>query len=494
MVAHVIPSRRLYWYLIPYRILRAACALSLAAALAAYTSTVSPERKATLDHISAQSLQGHVWFLASDLLEGRDTPSRGLDIAAEYIAAQFRRTGLKPLGDDGYFQTAQFIDSEQSVEGAELTINDARIGKNDLRILSTGKADFAGVAPLKVNLNDLKPEQVEGKVIVANVEKRADLAALASIKPLAVILVYQGSSKGPEVVHRLEEATLRRTFPVVRVYQRDFWKLVQAGKPGVLNAKLGLHLPPPIEKPVNLRNVVGVLPGSDPTLAGTYVLVTAHYDHLGVAPAGEGDRIYNGANDDASGVASVMEIAAALATARPAPRRSVLFMAYFGEEKGLLGSRYYGRHPLVPLKSTVADLNLEHLGRTDGNTVKRVGSATMTGFGYSDITTALQMAGKATGVKIYNPENNSDEYFSRSDNQSLADRGVPATTLLTVFEFPDYHKVGDEWDKLDYPNLEKIDRTIALTVLMIADDPQQPHWDESNPRTEKYVKAWREMK
>ena len=478
----------------PFQILRLGCAFALAATLAAYTAAITLDRKATLDRISAPSLQGHVWFLASDLLEGRDTPSRGLDIAAEYIAAQFRRAGLKPLGDDGYFQTAQFIDTGQSVDGAELTVNDLRIGKNELRILSTGRADFSGIAPWKVTLKDVKPEEVEGKIVLAAVNGRLDPGVFTRLKPAAVILAYSGSSKSAEVTHRLEDAAQRRPFPIVRVYNREFSKLVQGAKPGVLDVKLGLHLRPPVEKPVSLRNVAGVLPGSDPTLAETYVLVTAHYDHLGMKPAGEGDLIYNGANDDASGVASVIEIAAALAAAKSGPRRSVVFIAYFGEEKGLLGSRYYGRHPLVPLNRTVADLNLEHLGRTDGDTGKKVGAATMTGFGYSDITTAFQMAGKATDVKIYDPESNADTYFSRSDNQSLADQGVPATTILTVFEFPDYHKVGDERDKLDYSNLEKVDRTIALTVMMIADDSQPPRWNEANPKTEKYLKAWREMK
>src|SRR5205823_6550224 len=110
-------------------------ALAVATSLFAYTASITPDRQATLDRISSQSLQGHIWFLASDLLEGRDTPSRGLDVAAEYIAAQFRRAGLKPAGDDGYFQTAHYVSSEQSVDGAELTVHtgekDLRIGKED---------------------------------------------------------------------------------------------------------------------------------------------------------------------------------------------------------------------------------------------------------------------------------------------------------------------------------------------------------------------------
>ncbi len=397
------------------------------------------------------------------------------------------------MGDDGYFQTAHFVDAQQSLDGAELTIDDLRIGKNDLGILSTGKADFSGVTPWKVTLKDVKPEQVEGKVIIAAVDRRPELDRLAGMRPAAVILAYSRPNKTPEATHRLQEASQRRSYPVIRVYNLEFSKLVQSAKPGAMDVKLSLHLPAPTETDAILRNVAGVLPGSDPSLAGTYVLITAHYDHLGMKPPGEGDLIYNGANDDASGVASVIEIAAALAAAKPGPRRSVLFMTYFGEEKGLLGSRYYGRHPLVPLRSTVADLNLEHLGRTDGDTGKQAGTATMTGFGYSDITTAFQMAGKATGIKVYSPENNGDDYFARSDNQALADLGVPATTILTTFEFPDYHKVGDEWNKLDYPNLARVDRTIALTVMMIADDPEPPHWNEANTKTERYAKAWREM-
>src|SRR5207237_698572 len=147
----------------------------------------------------------------------------------------------------------------------------------------------------------------------------------------------------------------------------------------------------------------------------------------------------NGANDDASGVASIIEIAQALAAAPP--RRSVLFIAWFGEEPGLLGSRYYARRPLVPFAKTVAKLNLEQLGRTDGD--HPAGSLIMTGYTYSDLSKALELAGAATGVKIDDPGANGDAYFARSDNQSLADRGVPAHTIAVAFEFPDYHAVGD---------------------------------------------------
>src|SRR5262249_18763676 len=118
------------------------------------------------------------------------------------------------------------------------------------------------------------------------------------------------------------------------------------------------------KKPViKLRNVVGLLRGSDPALKDSYLIVSAHYDHIGVRPTGEGDRINNGANDDGSGTVSVIELASALAGLKQRPRRSIVFITWFGEEKGLVGSRYYGRHPLFPLEKTVAMVNLEQVGR-----------------------------------------------------------------------------------------------------------------------------------
>ena len=131
---------------------------------------------------------------------------------------------------------------------------------------------------------------------------------------------------------------------------------------------VSVHLDEPVTRPVKVRNVVGLLRGSDPDLKNTYVLVTAHYDHVGNhgAPGEKGDQIYNGANDDGSGTVSVdRDRTRRWPRSRRHPKRSILFMTFFGEEKGLLGSRYYGRHPLVPIKQTVADINLEQVGRTD---------------------------------------------------------------------------------------------------------------------------------
>src|SRR5262249_541022 len=176
------------------------------------------------------------------------------------------------------------------------------------------------------------------------------------------------------------------------------------------------------EKPVvKLRNVVGLLRGSDPALKESYVIVSAHYDHIGMLPTGEGDRINNGANDDGSGTVSVIELASALASLKQRPKRSVVFIAWFGEEKGLQGSRYYARPPVFPLEKTVAMVNLEHLGRTDDSEGPRLNSATLTGFDFTDLGPIFRNAGEKTGVDVYKSEKNSDAFFPLSDNQALAD-------------------------------------------------------------------------
>jgi hypothetical protein len=325
------------------------------------TAELTAERKAVLEQISAGSLRGHLSFIASDLLEGRGTPSRGLDLAAEYIAAQFRRAGLEPAGDDGYFQTTT--------------------------------------------------------------------------------LAARGSDKMEKV-----------------------------------------------------RNVIGILRGSDPTLKDTYILVTAHYDHLGVRTGPNGESsIYNGANDDGSGTVSVMELASALSSLKTHPKRSILFMTFFGEERGLLGSRYYAAHPVVPIVKTIADINLEQVGRTDDTEGPRVAGASMTGFDFSDLGPIFQAAGKAVGVEVSKHPRNSDAFFGRSDNQALADLGVPSHTLCTAYIFPDYHRPGDHWDKVDYDNMAKIDRMVALGLLMLADSPAEPHWNADNPRAARYLEAWKTL-
>jgi len=328
-----------------------ACATLTVVLLAA--ASLTPEQQAVVNSISENSLRGSLSFLASDLLEGRDTPSRGLDLAAEYIAAQFRRAGLDPVGGDGYFQDAK-------------------------------------------------------------------------VKDQAV------------------------------------------------------------------RNVAGLLRGSDAALADTYVILSAHYDHLGMRPNGD-DRIYNGANDDGSGTVSVIEIASALAAAPERPKRSILFLAFYGEEKGLLGSRYYAAHPLEPLERTIACVNLEQVGRTDATNGKQIGVGYVTGFDYSNLGAILNEAAQPIGVPIKKDLPSKGDFFARSDNLSLARAGVPSHTLYVADDYSDYHKVGDEWEKIDYANMANFDRAVALGLLRLASEAPPPQWNEALSAARPYVAAAKKL-
>lgn len=318
-----------------------------------WDTRVTASRKAVLDSISADSLKGHLSFIASDALEGRGTPSKGLDVAAEYIAAQFRRAGIQPAVGESYFQMA----TVRSREG--------------------------------------------------------------------------------------------ETVPV--------------------------------------KNVIGIIPGTDPKLKDTYVLVTAHYDHLGVKAQGEGDVIFNGANDNGSGTVSVIELASVLKSYKP--KRTLVFMTFYGEERGLLGARHYAANPVFPLAKTVAMVNLEQVGRTDDGEGPRINAVSMTGQDFSEVGTIFESAGKTLGMGVQKHPRNSDAFFGASDNAALANAGVPAHTVCTAFTFPDYHQVGDHWEKIDFSNMAKVNRLIALGVMTIADSAKDPQWNESNPKTERYRKA-----
>lgn len=228
----------------------------------------------------------------------------------------------------------------------------------------------------------------------------------------------------------------------------------------------------PLKRGGEARNVAAILKGSDPELQNEYVILSAHYDHMGHG--------FPGANDNASGTASVMEIAAALASREGRPKRSILFLAFAGEEAGLLGSNWYVDHPIVPLNDTVAEINLEQLGRTDEETGREVKAFALTGTSYSNLTALIEGAVNQTGVRIYQRKDN-DAFFDRSDNWPFAGHGVVDTTIVVAFGYPDYHRPGDTARKIDFQNLAAVDRGIAAAVLELANSPHRPVWTRPRP-------------
>ncbi|MGH9559771.1 MAG: M28 family peptidase [Bryobacteraceae bacterium] len=442
------------------------------------------QTQAAMAHISADSLRGNLSFLSSDLLEGRATPSPGLDIAAEFIAAQFRRAGLEPAGDNGYFQTATLAERVQDSKNFEMSAsagsNTIRIDPQQTSILADKPVDLDDVPVIVAGSAHLTPEQVAGKIVIAT-----NFRARAGIPQGAALVLFNTASLRPAV---WDPEASGRGFAINTISSPELLTFFDKF-PG---ARMTLHAGPAIERRVKVHNVAAILRGSDPALRNTYVMLTAHYDHLGMRASGD-DRIYNGANDDGSGTVSVIEIASALAASNPRPARSVLFVAFFGEEIGLTGSRYYARHPLVPLENTIADLNLEQVGRTDASNGPQIDDASVTGFDFSGLPRILREAGRDAGIKIYKDPQASDPYFARSDNQALADAGIPAHTLCVAFDYPDYHGVADEWQKIDYANMAKVDRAVALGILRLASAEPPPKWNVGDPAAAKYVEAARRL-
>jgi hypothetical protein len=469
---------------------------------------LAPEMEVALDAIRASSLRTDLSFIASDELQGRDSPSPGLDRAADYIAAQFRDAGLEPGVGDSYFQNASMLVEEPNPSGFELTLSSGnrRFSASPKNaVLSLHSAlDFKDKPILKLDLADeaavqhLTASQVEDKVVMVGIEPKLRARfrpvnrMLRTAKPALVILVDKKGltthDRRPRQLVDPSDRDSEQANPRITLTGEDAARFYAGLKSGESSAAASVHAAASHRTPATLRNVIGVLRGSDPALRDTCVLLTAHYDHLGMRPDGPGDRIYNGANDDGSGTVSVIAAARALARLPKHPRRSIVFMTFFGEEEGLIGSGYYAHHPVWPLAKTVADLNLEQLGRTDSTEGRQISNASLTGFDYSDLTTYVQRAGEDTGIKLYKNPVGSDAYFSASDNLSFAQAGVPAETLTVAFDFPDYHAVGDEWQKIDYDNMARVDRAIALAMFLMADSDRPVEWNKANPKTAPYIK------
>jgi hypothetical protein len=225
----------------------------------------------------------------------------------------------------------------------------------------------------------------------------------------------------------------------------------------------------PAERRRTAVNVVGLLEGSDPQLKSEYVLITAHFDHVGIGAALNSDSIYNGADDDASGVTTALEIARQLAE-RAAPKRSVLFALWTGEEMGMLGSRWFIENPVVPFGQIVANLEIEMIGRPDA-LVGGAGKAWLTGFERSNMGEQLA----AAGIPIVADKRPEQNFFERSDNIALARRGVVAHTLSTFNLHADYHRPSDDMRGMDLEHMATVINAAARATQILADGPK-PAW------------------
>jgi Zn-dependent M28 family amino/carboxypeptidase len=242
------------------------------------------------------------------------------------------------------------------------------------------------------------------------------------------------------------------------------------------------------------QNVVAVFEGSDPVLKNEYVAVGAHYDHVGVGVPVNGDAIYNGADDDGSGTTAILAMAEALAKTSPRPKRSVLFVWHCGEEKGLWGSQYFTQFPTLPLASIVTQLNIDMIGRSrqEGDTTpankELSGPNEIYVIGSKMMSTELGALSERVNASFLNLNFNykyddpadPNRFFFRSDHFNYAQKGIP---IIFYFDgvHEDYHRPGDEVSKIDFQKMEKVTRTVYLTLWEIANSPQRPRVDKQLP-------------
>ena len=351
--------------------------------------------EAALEKINEQSITETIKFLASDELAGRDTPSPGLDKASDFVAERFKKAGLEPLGTDGsYFQTITKA-TAQAPRSAALTNNGQPL--KTLGVLSANEEAFKFDGPV---------ELVEAKSDAAARDQKFDGPVTFVVPPFNQRSSKRSFGKRVEQL-RSQGATaillqvkkkhplVGRSFRASQLHLTDEFKGLTGPVILIPPTELGT-VSIEVDKQVNgsaeLKNVIGVLRGSDPELAKQAIIFTAHLDHIGIANT-TGDKINNGADDDASGVTAVLTLADAYAALPTKPKRSVIFMTFWGEEKGLLGSRHYVSDPAWPLTDTIANLNLEMLGRPEAGAQ---GKVWMTGWDQSDLGTLFEARGSAS--------------------------------------------------------------------------------------------------
>jgi Zn-dependent M28 family amino/carboxypeptidase len=462
---------------------------------------------ASSSQINPQNIRAHVKFLASDLLEGRGTGQRGGDIVAEYIATQFALDGLKPAGDNGtYFQDvpmvgvkttgdASFKLAPANGEAITLIHLDDFVTNNESQV-ETADIDAPivfvgyGIKAPEYNWDDYKSADLHGKVALLFVnEPISDDPKFFKGKALT----YYGrwtykfeetarrGALATLVIHRTDLASyawevVRNSWGNERSYlRRDGTPKLQAaswiqlGVAKKLVGMAGLDLDKlfqlsqtrdfkPIELPVHLqahvvsklrpfvsRNVVAMLPGSDPKRSAEAVLYTAHYDHLGIDPNMKGDNIYNGAVDNATGCAVLMELARAWSIEKMTPARSVLFAAVTAEEQGLLGSEYMGKHSPVPPGKITVDLNYDGLTPIGGPEEVEVSGAERTTF-----YPVVQEMAKQFGLQIRPDAHPEAGYYYRSDHFSLARVGIPSFSITEGLKFKGHDAAWGEAQEKDY--------------------------------------------
>jgi hypothetical protein len=464
--------------------------------------------------ISPDNLRAHLQFLSSDEMRGRANGSPELDRAADYIAKQFEQAGLKPGGADGWFQPFELVAGLTVGDGNQLSLS-ARgrtatfalgasyyplaaqsAGMTRLDALDVVFAGY-GVSAPDVNYDDYAGLDVQGKAVLifshepqetransrlngarplpqTTVEAKASAASRRGARMLVVVgdPTHVGDQADYALFGRDPDAD-DAAIPVLRIRRKEAQGIVDLFALDTRARRIDDDLMPrsgplagaKISYTENLaknrrtvRNVVGVLPGSDAARSEQAIVIGAHYDHVGVgghlsvSPERVG-QIHNGADDNASGTSAIIEMARVAAADRSRFPRTLVFVAFAGEERGLLGSAHYTTVPPIAIGDTWAMLNLDMVGRSQG-------SVDVSGL---DVSPSMEADLKAASKSVASLEiRREGPGAGRSDDSSFLDRRVPAINFFTGFH-GDYHRPSDDWERVDLPGTSQV-ATLALEL------------------------------
>jgi Zn-dependent M28 family amino/carboxypeptidase len=488
----------------------------------------------------------HVSFLANDTMKGRDTGSPEHQKAAEYIASEFKKAGLKPGGTNGYFQAVPFRSRRIIEERSSLalvrangTVEPIVLGDEatfSMRIEPAPSVEapmvFAGYALQvpEVKHDDLAGLDVKGKIVlhltggpssipgpllahyqsvrwsylqkagalgVVSIQNPKgqdipwDRSKLARFMPaLAIADPALDETRGQQVAVTVNAARAEKfftgsshTFAEILALSNDGKVLPRFAIPASARVQVAIEA-----KAIESNNVVAILPGTDPVLSRQYVVVSAHLDHVGVGEQPTGDRIYNGAMDNASGIATLLETAAALA-AKGGLKRSVIFAAVTAEEKGLLGSRYFASRPTVPAAAIVADMNTDMF-----LPLFPLKSLVVQGLEESDLADDLKRVARPHAIEVLSDPEPERNAFTRSDQYSFIKNGVPSLSLKVGFVkgSPEhqmvlkwrnerYHSPSDDLDQpIDRQAAEDFGKIYVEVVEAVANRATKPAWNNDS--------------